>query len=241
MLKAIKEKGIKIDAIFIEIPEKGKLSERLEKCIRTNGVIGAIEVIFGVCIKYYKLFKRGEQELGVPGWLSNEYYHNYSNNVEIVTDFNGGNCEILIKDINPNIIILGGTRIIRENILNIPSIGTINAHPGLLPNYRGVDVIPWAIYNGDDIGVTVHFVNRGVDTGPIITKEIIKIEPGDNISVLRRKAEIIAGKLMSETLINIIKGANVQIEMQSKDSGKQYYKMPEKLLQQVEEKLGQST
>lgn len=52
-------------------------------------------------------------------------------------------------EIKPDIIVLGGSSIIRENIIKIPKIGILNAHPGLLPKYREVDVIQWAIYNVD--------------------------------------------------------------------------------------------
>jgi methionyl-tRNA formyltransferase len=51
------------------------------------------------------------------------------------------------------LILLGGARILKRPILECARLAVLNAHPGLLPAYRGVDVIPWALHNGDPVGV----------------------------------------------------------------------------------------
>ncbi|MCX9076232.1 MAG: formyl transferase [Candidatus Methanoperedens sp.] len=152
-------------------------------------------------------------------------------------NFNGIECEKKLHNIKPDIIILGGSRIIKENIINIPKIGILNAHPGLLPKYRGVDIIPWAIHNGDDIGVTVHFIDKEVDTGDIIVQKIIEIEKYDTIKTLKSKAELLAAQLMVQVVLEIEKNGNVNRIPQLKSNGRQYYAMSTEILKNTEKIL----
>jgi methionyl-tRNA formyltransferase len=58
--------------------------------------------------------------------------------------------------------------IIQEDVLRAPRIGSFNLHPGPLPAYAGMNVVNWAIYRGETIhGVTLHWMDAGVDTGRI--------------------------------------------------------------------------
>jgi folate-dependent phosphoribosylglycinamide formyltransferase PurN len=70
----------------------------------------------------------------------------------------------------PDVCLLAGTGIIPPAVLEIPRWATLNAHPGVLPAYRGFDPEWWALWEGrfEDVGCTLHIVDRGVDTGPIL-------------------------------------------------------------------------
>ncbi len=70
-------------------------------------------------------------------------------------------------------------QILREQILSLPPRGTLNCHAGALPFYRGRNPLTWAIINGEaEFGVTVHWVDLGIDTGDIVrqVKTPIKAE-----------------------------------------------------------------
>lgn len=221
-------KNISLDAILFESP---KPYERVRHMKRL-GLIQSTRVIVGRMLK--TLIPRAK-----PDWLSNEFYYSYSNKVHVVDNFNGKQCEQILMELNPDLIVLGfsTSRILSQHIINIPRIGLLNAHPGLLPKYRGRDTIQWAIHNGDDIGVTVYFVDEGVDTGGIVMQEVINIEETDTIDSLRSKAGIVAGELMTKTIIRILDGENIQILPQSKDDGNQYHRMPSELLRETKRKL----
>ncbi|MFZ1528699.1 MAG: formyl transferase [Ferruginibacter sp.] len=90
----------------------------------------------------------------------------------------------IIKEINPALIIVNGTRIISNKILKNISCNIINTHAGITPKYRGVHGAYWAMVNGDAAhnGVTVHYVNAGIDTGDIIYQSLIKPAANDNFS-----------------------------------------------------------
>ncbi|PJE48263.1 MAG: methionyl-tRNA formyltransferase [Sediminibacterium sp.] len=85
-----------------------------------------------------------------------------------------------VKRINPDLIVVYVmSQLLKENIFSLPRFGTINLHPSLLPNYRGPNPCFWSYYNMDKIGgVTVHFLDRGEDTGDILLQEEYKIPIG---------------------------------------------------------------
>jgi methionyl-tRNA formyltransferase len=169
--------------------------------------------------------------LPTPKKLPNrKFYSNYSKKIISVDSLNSKKCEFLLNSLKPDLIILGGARILKKNIISLPRIGILNAHPGLLPKYRGVDVIRWAILNHDPLGVTVHFVNAGVDTGKIITRKEFEIEPEDTIDSLKQKAIDLAGELISSVVLELSKNENIISTSNPITNGKQYYTMqPEKI------------
>ncbi|MBN2544084.1 hypothetical protein JXI42_14585 [bacterium] len=228
LLEQLKNKDVPLEAIFIE--ESRRSRKKLRKIIKREGLFGSLRL---ATRKLKKVFGHRDDK----SWLKNEFYPAFAKKVNVVDNFNGEQCERLLLEIEPDIIILGGSRIIRDNIIRIPKAGILNAHPGLLPEYRGIDVIPWAVYNGDNAGVTIHFVDAGIDTGNTVAQKVIEIETGDTIDSLRKKAETIAGELMSEVVLKIISGEDVSRLPQPSGRGKLYRKMPEKLLRETEKKL----
>ena len=75
-----------------------------------------------------------------------------------------------LREIAPDAILLAGADIVPPAVLEIPKLGTINGHYGLLPRYRGMNVTEWSIYHDDPVGVSVHLVDSGIDTGPIVAR-----------------------------------------------------------------------
>jgi len=77
------------------------------------------------------------------------------------------------------------TDIIPERLLRIPSRGTICYHPSLLPRHRGASAINWAIIQGDTrTGLTIFWVDEGIDTGPILLQKEVEIGPEDTTGSL---------------------------------------------------------
>ena len=80
-------------------------------------------------------------------------------------------------------------------------------------------------------------MDKGIDTGGIVTQEAINITDNDTIDSLGEKADILAGELMTETILKIAERGHIQVMPQSKDDGKQYYRMPLKLFLETKRKL----
>ena len=89
-------------------------------------------------------------------------------------------------ELRPDLVILAFvTDIIPEVLLDIPPIGTICYHPSLLPRHRGANGINWAVIQGDTrTGLTILWVDKGIDTGPILLQKEIEITPQDTTGSL---------------------------------------------------------
>lgn len=90
--------------------------------------------------------------------------------------------QALLKELEPDVIIINGTRIISKRTLESVSGKWVNIHAGITPKYRGVHGAYWALVNQDKdlCGVTVHFVDKGIDTGDVIAQTILSPSPEDN-------------------------------------------------------------
>ena len=119
-----------------------------------------------------------------------------------------------IKRLHPDLIITCAYgQIIPEALLKVPKIGSFNVHASLLPKYRGGAPIHWALINGEKkTGVTIMYMDKGMDSGDTIAKEEIIIEENDNIESLTNKLSIIASKMIIKYLPSLIDGTNNRVK-----------------------------
>lgn len=97
--------------------------------------------------------------------------------VTSVDSVNSPECIGLLSDLRPAVVIVNGTRILSSQVLQCTPARFINLHAGMTPRYRGVHGAYWALVENrrDLCGVTVHALDEGIDTGPILAQS--KIEP----------------------------------------------------------------
>lgn len=88
--------------------------------------------------------------------------------------------------LKPDLAILAFvTDIIPEKLISVPSLGTICYHPSILPRHRGASAINWAVIQGDTrTGLTILWVDKGIDTGPILLQKEVEIGPDDTTGSL---------------------------------------------------------
>ncbi|MEI2739131.1 MAG: formyltransferase family protein [Chitinophagaceae bacterium] len=116
--------------------------------------------------------------------------------------------------------------IITPEILSLPVKGFINFHYGLLPACRGPQPILRHLLNNDkEAGVTVHIVDQGIDTGPVIMQEKIAIEDSDTYGILQSKLAFLAAK-QAATLLKILSYGTVIPAAPQDESKAAYYEMP---------------
>jgi len=89
-----------------------------------------------------------------------------------------------IKALQPDLIVVFWLpRLLKEDIFTIPPLGTINLHPSRLPGYRGPNPFFWAYYDYNlNPGATVHYIDKGEDTGDIILQDSVHINAGTTLS-----------------------------------------------------------
>ena len=119
-----------------------------------------------------------------------------------------------VLDLKPDMIVTCAYgQIIPEEILDYPKYGCINVHASLLPKYRGGAPIHRAIINGDsETGITIMYMDKGMDTGNIISQEKIKIEEDDNLETLSNKLSVLGTELLLKTIPSILDGTNESIK-----------------------------
>ena len=88
--------------------------------------------------------------------------------------------------LRPDLAVLAFvTDILPKKLLDVPSLGTICYHPSLLPKHRGASAINWALIQGDArTGLTIFWVDKGIDTGPILLQKEVDIGPEDTTGSL---------------------------------------------------------
>ena len=119
-----------------------------------------------------------------------------------------------ILDLNPDIIITCAYgQIIPKEILDFPKYGCINVHASLLPKLRGGAPLHHAILDGyTETGITIMYMDLGMDTGDIIETSKIIINPSDTYSTLHDKLSTLGASLLLETLPSIINKTNKRIK-----------------------------
>ena len=116
-----------------------------------------------------------------------------------VKNHNNDYSKKILSKFKPLFLINSGTpRMIDSSILEIPKIGIINVHPGILPKYRGASSPEWSIYNDDLVGNTSHIMTAS-DQGPILFKETYIVEESDSYKEIRIKLYLGWVELMSKS------------------------------------------
>lgn len=135
--------------------------------------------------------------------IDKEITHNFhKHNIVhlIVSNHNDNKVAMALKQYKINLIVLGDCRIIKREIFELPKFGVINIHPGFLPIVRGNNPYIWAIVKKLPQGCTAHFIDDGIDTGPIILRKEILI---NNIKSYKELL-ITINKLCSEMIVEIM-------------------------------------
>lgn len=88
----------------------------------------------------------------------------------------------LARRLQPDLIAVFGTSLIRGDLLREGRLGIANLHGGLSPEYRGADCTFWALYNGEPqkVGCTLHWIDAGIDTGGLIAHVSPEVHAGDD-------------------------------------------------------------
>ena len=104
-------------------------------------------------------------------------------------------------------------QIIPKEVLNLPKYGCINVHASILPKYRGSAPIQWAIINGDkETGVTIMYMDEGMDTGDIISISKMAITSYDNVGTMHDKLSILGAQALEKELKSIFDGSAIRIK-----------------------------
>lgn len=166
-------KKYKVTGCVVSDPSPfGKKEPVLKKVIKTKQIFGTSFFVY-YSIKYIKskLFDSS---------LKNILKKNKIPEIKIKGSINSKSSVNQIKSFNPDLLVsILGNQIFKSQIINLAPKGCINLHTALLPKYRGLMPTFWVLKNNEThTGVSVFFVDEGIDSGPIIIQE--KVEIGDS-------------------------------------------------------------
>jgi folate-dependent phosphoribosylglycinamide formyltransferase PurN len=143
-----------------------------------------------------------------------------------------------VERVRPLIAIAAGAGILRQRILAAPRLGTLNAHMGILPAYRGMNACEWSAFHRDAAGCSVFWVDEGIDTGPIIATRIVDADACRSIAELRERVDECQLDLLDETLRSIVDCAISPSNVpQRRDEGRQFFRMHADLRRVLEQEL----
>jgi len=132
------------------------------------------------------------------------------NNPEFVESMKKRGCDLFVS--------MSFNQIFKKEMIEMPRLKTIKCHAGKLPFYRGRNVLNWALINGEnEFGITIHYIDEGIDTGDILLQRTYRIEDNDTYATLLKKAHIECAALLYEAICMIKDGTVKRIKQSDID------------------------
>jgi folate-dependent phosphoribosylglycinamide formyltransferase PurN len=123
------------------------------------------------------------------------------------------------------IVVAAFGRILTRALLESPRAGCVNVHASLLPRYRGPEPFYWVLANNEETtGVTIHYIDQGIDTGDVILQKEFEIVPGETEITLKERSVQVAAKLLREAIPLLLSGRAPRVAQDH--SAASYYSFP---------------
>lgn len=160
-----------------------------------------------------------------PGWY---LARKHKIPVLYTTQINGKAAVEFIQGKMPDVIVSAYyNRILKAPVITLPRLGVLNIHPGFLPAYKGVMSYFWALKNNEArAGVSVHWINEGIDTGDVIYKRTFAVHEKTTQHQVLIKTAVIGAWLILRALGRLRRGENLAGNAQLHDDASAYYSMP---------------
>ena len=127
------------------------------------------------------------------------------NSIEFIKIVKSYDCDLFVS--------MSFNQIFRSSIINTPRLGIINCHAGKLPFYRGRNILNWALINDEkEFGITVHYVDEGIDTGDIIKQRCFDIKDDYDYNKLLQIAYVECAQILFDTIKEIQSGLSKRIK-----------------------------
>tara|TARA_B110000967_G_scaffold205537_1_gene250292 strand:+ start:269 stop:1165 length:897 start_codon:yes stop_codon:yes gene_type:complete len=190
-----------------------------------NKLINDPDVIISfICVRYQskdQTLKNYSKEYGID-YLK----HKNVNSDEFISILKKYDCDLFVS--------MSFNQIFKNEIINLAKYKPINCHAGKLPFYRGRNVLNWALINDEkEFGITVNYVDEGIDSGDIILQRSYKISDHDNYKTLLERAYVECANILYEAILMFKKKhvkAQKQIELHPEGSYFTKRKMGDEIL-----------
>ncbi len=159
--------------------------------------------------------------------INNFLKNNNITNIQLNASINSKDSLNKLKSFNPDLLVsILGNQIFKQDLLDLAPKGCINLHTALLPKYRGLMPTFWVLKNNEKYtGVSVFFVDEGIDSGPIIVQEKVEIGDLTQAQLIKRTKKI--GMELIVKAVNLISENNLKL-IPNPESKKTYYSFPKR-------------
>lgn len=145
-----------------------------------------------------------------------------------------------LKEWSPDLIIFTGGNILRKPLLEVPRLGVLNAHLGLLPEIRGMSSPEWSLLKHIPVGITIHYMDAGIDTGPILQRcEFPGATQCESLTDLRNRLIAFGIEKMEEAIVGLDHHTISASPQSALDKDNQFFVMHEWLRARAAERLTQ--
>jgi methionyl-tRNA formyltransferase len=145
-------------------------------------------------------------------------------------DQNSARAVAQLQQWSPDLAIFSGGNILREPVLKVPRLGVLNSHLALLPEVRGMSSPEWSLLCGIPLGITIHFMGSGIDTGPILLRsEFARADECDSLTDLRNRMIAEGIELMAEVVVGLEGGTIAAVPQADREKDSQFFVMHERL------------
>ena len=158
--------------------------------------------------------------------------------VATCSDQNAPDSIARLKEWSPDLIIFTGGNVLRKQLLDVPRLGVLNVHLGLLPQIRGMSSPEWSLLNRVPVGITIHYMDAGIDTGPILQRcEFPDIAGCESLSDLRNRLIAFGIAKVGEVVASLDRGTISAMPQCDLDKDNQFFVMHEWLQARAAERL----
>jgi hypothetical protein len=180
-----------------QVPWKSSWTRRLKNAFRGTWLRSVEHRAY-----YRHFFERGERRLeellyGAAGVSTLDPVAQVPS-----TNVNHASTATLLASLRPDVLLVAGAPLLKPSIFTIPRLAAVNVHFGISPRYRGEHTLFWPLYYRDyrNVGVTIHLIDSGIDTGRVLAQGFIETAQNDDEWTFEAKAAQFAANLMVELI-----------------------------------------
>jgi len=165
----------------------------------------------------------------------------YGFQVATCNDQNSQDAVAQLRKWSPDLIIFTGGNILRKDLLDVPRLGVLNLHLGLLPEIRGMSSPEWSLLKHVPVGITIHYIDAGIDAGPILQRyEFPDTSACASLPDLRNRLIAFGIEKVGEVVTALENGTITATPQSTRNEDSQFFVMHEWLKERAAELLSKT-
>jgi len=231
VLEALASSNIEVKAVLLQ---RSRPLGRLVRLVRALGAVATLSIVV----------RRLKTELTVSSSQNSrraDAYRLHARQVFRVRDLSSPEAVATLERLSPDIGVVGCAGILRPEVFGAFRLGVLNIHPGITPDFRGRSPMEWAILEEASLGVTLHFIDEGVDTGPVVRQREVSVQRGDDFRTLYDRAYAVGIELLVGSLRKLQEGGSLSSTSQNWKRTRLRYSMARGLRRRAHRMLRERT